>query len=91
MARPGPQRRLHLHPRPPGVRLAAPVQLRVPAGDYEGELSGSITVDELVTLHWDRDQAIDVAALTGVLDQPRDTAWRAWSGITLGRNESPCR
>jgi protein-L-isoaspartate(D-aspartate) O-methyltransferase len=67
------------------LHLCSFVYLR---GDYEGELSGSITVDELVTLHWDRDQAIDVAALTGVLDQPRDTAW---SGITLGRNESPCR
>lgn len=54
-------------------------------GEYEGELSGSITADELVTLHWDRDQAVDIAALTGVLDQPRVTAW---SGITLGRNES---
>lgn len=54
-------------------------------GEYEGELSGSITADELVTLHWDRDQAVDVAALRGVLDQPRVTAW---SETTIARNES---
>ena len=54
-------------------------------GDGEGELSGAITADELVTLHWDRDQAVDRGALRGVLDQPRVTAW---SGTTIGRNES---
>jgi protein-L-isoaspartate(D-aspartate) O-methyltransferase len=54
-------------------------------GEYEGELSGLITADELVTLQWDRDQAVDVAALRGVLDQPRVTAW---SGTTIARNES---
>lgn len=54
-------------------------------GDGEGELSGSITADELVSLHWDRDQAVDPEALRGVLDQPRVTAW---SGTTIGRNES---
>jgi protein-L-isoaspartate(D-aspartate) O-methyltransferase len=51
-------------------------------GDDEGELSGSITADELVTLHWDRDQAVDPEALHGVLDQPRVTAW---SGTTIAR------
>jgi len=54
-------------------------------GDGEGELSGAITADELVTLHWDRDQAVDPEALRGVLEQPRVTAW---SGATIGRNES---
>ncbi|ANZ36013.1 methyltransferase, FxLD system [Lentzea guizhouensis] len=54
-------------------------------GDGEGELSGAITSDELVSLHWDRDQAVDPEALHGVLDQPRVTTW---SGTTIGRNES---
>jgi protein-L-isoaspartate(D-aspartate) O-methyltransferase len=51
----------------------------------EGELSGPVTKDELVTLHWDRDQAVEIDALRGVLDQPRVTAW---SGITIASNES---
>jgi len=50
----------------------------------EGELSGPITADETVKLHWDRDQAINVDALRGVLDQPRTTAW---SGITIAGDE----
>lgn len=54
-------------------------------GEGEGELAGPITADELVTLHWDRDQAVNPDALRGVLDQPRVTTW---SGITLGGNES---
>lgn len=54
-------------------------------GDGEGELAGPITADELVTLHWDRDQAVELDALLGVLDQPRVTAW---SGTTIARNES---
>lgn len=54
-------------------------------GEGEGELSGPVTTDELVTLHWDRDQAVDLAALRHVLDQPRVTAW---SGITIASNES---
>ncbi|SHG75956.1 protein-L-isoaspartate(D-aspartate) O-methyltransferase [Streptoalloteichus hindustanus] len=54
-------------------------------GEDDGELSGSITSDGLVTLHWDRDQAVDIAALHTVLDQPRVTAW---SGVSLGGNES---
>lgn len=54
-------------------------------GDGEGELAGPIAADELVTLHWDRDQAVDLGALRGVLDQPRVTAW---SGITLAPNQS---
>jgi protein-L-isoaspartate(D-aspartate) O-methyltransferase len=55
------------------------------SGEGEGELSGSITTDELVTLHWDRDQPVELDALRGVLDQPRVTAW---SGTTIDRNES---
>ena len=54
-------------------------------GDHEGELDGPITTDGLVTLHWDRDQPVDLAALRGVLDQPRVTAW---SGVTIAGNES---
>ncbi|MFI7676366.1 hypothetical protein [Actinophytocola sp. NPDC049390] len=54
-------------------------------GEHEGELDGPITPDGLVTLHWDRDQAVALAALRGVLDQPRVTAW---SGTTLASNES---
>ncbi|MFI6274498.1 hypothetical protein [Streptomyces sp. NPDC050988] len=59
--------------------------LRIPGRDGEGERSGSITADELVTLHRERDQAVDPESLRGVLDQPRVTAW---SGTTIGRNES---
>ncbi|WP_030106171.1 methyltransferase, FxLD system [Actinoalloteichus caeruleus] len=54
-------------------------------GDGEGELSGAITSDGLVTLHWDRDQDVRPDALLGVLDQPRITTW---SDVTLGRQES---
>jgi protein-L-isoaspartate(D-aspartate) O-methyltransferase len=54
-------------------------------GDHEGELDGPITTDGLVTLHWDRDQAVDLPALRGVLDQPRVTAW---AGATIAGNES---
>jgi protein-L-isoaspartate(D-aspartate) O-methyltransferase len=54
-------------------------------GEDDGELNGPITADGLVTLHWDRDQAVDIAALSGVLDQPRVTAW---SEVTLAGNES---
>ncbi|MBP2474811.1 protein-L-isoaspartate(D-aspartate) O-methyltransferase [Crossiella equi] len=53
-------------------------------GETEGELSGSITADDMVKLHWDRDQAVDLKALDGVLDQPRATAW---SGVTIAPNE----
>lgn len=53
-------------------------------GETEGELSGPITADDKVKLHWDRDQAVDLNTLGGVLDQPRVTAW---SGITIAPNE----
>ena len=54
-------------------------------GEGEGELAGPVTADGLVTLHWDRDQAVDLVALRGVLDQPRVTAW---SETTIASNES---
>lgn len=54
-------------------------------GEDEGELHAPVTADERVTLHWDRDQAVDLDALRGVLNQPRITAW---SGITIAGNES---
>lgn len=54
-------------------------------GEDDGELSGPITENGLVTLHWDRDQAVDITALACVLDQPRVTTW---SGTTLASNES---
>ncbi|MGH3930130.1 MAG: methyltransferase, FxLD system [Pseudonocardiaceae bacterium] len=53
-------------------------------GDDEGELSAPITDDETIRLHWDRDQAVNPAALRGVLDQPRTTAW---SGVTIAGDE----
>jgi protein-L-isoaspartate(D-aspartate) O-methyltransferase len=53
-------------------------------GEDEGERSGPITADELVKLHWDRDQAVDVDAVHGVLDRPRTTSW---SGITIAPGE----
>lgn len=53
-------------------------------GEDEGELAAPITDDETITLHWDRDQAVDPDALRGILDQPRTTAW---SGITIAGNE----
>ncbi|RNL85554.1 methyltransferase, FxLD system [Halostreptopolyspora alba] len=54
-------------------------------GEDEGELAAPITEDERVTLHWDRDQPVEPAALRGGLDQPRLTTW---SGTTLAANES---
>jgi protein-L-isoaspartate(D-aspartate) O-methyltransferase len=53
-------------------------------GDDEGERSGPITADETIKLHWDRDQAVDLDVLRGVLDQPRVTAW---SGVTIAGDE----
>jgi protein-L-isoaspartate(D-aspartate) O-methyltransferase len=41
----------------------------------DGELHGALTADGLVTLHWDRDQPIDLDTLSGVLDRPRVTQW----------------
>jgi protein-L-isoaspartate(D-aspartate) O-methyltransferase len=54
-------------------------------GEDDGELSGPIIANEQVTLHWDRDQAVDLDMLRCVLDQPRVTTW---SGVTIASNES---
>ncbi|MCP2274417.1 protein-L-isoaspartate(D-aspartate) O-methyltransferase [Actinokineospora diospyrosa] len=56
----------------------------VPMIGQDGEKNGTITTDGTVTLYYDIDQPIDTAALTGVLDQPRTSAW---SGITIGTSE----
>jgi len=53
-------------------------------GENEGELSAPITDSETITLHWDRDQAVDPYALRGILDQPRTAAW---SGVTIAGDE----
>ncbi|GAA4237284.1 hypothetical protein GCM10022254_48990 [Actinomadura meridiana] len=53
-------------------------------GDDEGELSGPITHDEAIKLHWDRDQVVVPEALHGVLGEPRSTVW---SGITVAGDE----
>lgn len=54
-------------------------------GENEGERGAPVTADDLVSLHWDRDQVVDPDALRGVLDRPRVTAW---SGTTIAGNES---
>ncbi|APU24003.1 methyltransferase, FxLD system [Actinoalloteichus sp. GBA129-24] len=53
-------------------------------GEDDGELSDSITADDTIRLHWDHDQRIDPAALGGVFDQPRVTAW---SDVTIAGDE----
>lgn len=57
----------------------------VPMIGQEGERSDTIDRDDLVTLYWDDDQAIDPEKLHGVLDQPKQTAW---SGVTVGPYDS---
>jgi protein-L-isoaspartate(D-aspartate) O-methyltransferase len=47
----------------------------VPMIGQEGERSGAIDADGLVTLYWDADQTIDPTRLIGVLDQPKETVW----------------
>src|SRR6266508_500381 len=53
----------------------------VPMVGQEGERSGHIDLDGLVTLYWDEDQRIDPTTLRGVFDQPKATAW---SAVTVG-------
>jgi protein-L-isoaspartate(D-aspartate) O-methyltransferase len=53
-------------------------------GPDEGERSGPLTTDEMIKLHYDRDQAVDLDGLRGVFDQPRTTAW---SGVTIAGDE----
>ncbi len=55
----------------------------VPMIGQDGERSGHIAPDGLVSLCWDADQAIDPAALSEVLTRLKTTAW---SGVTVG----PC-
>lgn len=50
----------------------------------EGERSAPISADGMITLHYDRDQAVDLDALHDVFDQPRTTAW---TGITIAGDE----
>jgi protein-L-isoaspartate(D-aspartate) O-methyltransferase len=57
----------------------------VPMIGQEGERSGHIDSDRLVALYWDVDQSIDAAALTGVLEQPKEAIW---SGVTVGPYDS---
>jgi protein-L-isoaspartate(D-aspartate) O-methyltransferase len=56
----------------------------VPMIGQDGERTGHIDDGGQVALYWDADQAIDPAALRGILTQP---ATRVWSGATVGANE----
>ncbi|MFB6726639.1 methyltransferase, FxLD system [Kribbella sp. NPDC056345] len=56
----------------------------VPMIGQEGERSGAIDADGLVTLYWDADQTIDAAQLSGVLDQPKEIVW---SEVLVGPQE----
>lgn len=56
----------------------------VPMIGQDGEKTAAITDDGTVSLYWDADQAVDPAALHGVLDQPK---YEAWSGVTVGGTE----
>jgi protein-L-isoaspartate(D-aspartate) O-methyltransferase len=51
----------------------------------DGERTGHIDADGRVALFWDTDQAVDLAALRGVLNLDRT---EAWSQVTIGGNES---
>ncbi|QKV90430.1 methyltransferase, FxLD system [Streptomyces sp. NA02950] len=57
----------------------------VPMVGQDGEHQGTIDPGGHVTMHWDADQAITPAALTGVLDQPKT---EVWSGATVGPYDS---
>ena len=56
----------------------------VPMIDQEGEHCGHFEPDGLVALFWDEDQPVDPAALNGILDQPKTTAW---SAVTVGAED----
>lgn len=47
----------------------------VPMLGQPGEQYATIDADGLVTLHYDVDQSIDIAALQGVLDGPKSVVW----------------
>jgi protein-L-isoaspartate(D-aspartate) O-methyltransferase len=57
----------------------------VPMLGQDGERTGHPDAGDLVTLLWDADQDVDLNALRGVLDAPKA---EAWSGVTVGGNES---
>ncbi|MFH8987127.1 methyltransferase, FxLD system [Streptomyces sp. NPDC017940] len=57
----------------------------VPMIGQEGEHTATLDEAGDVTLRWDADQDIAPARLRGILDQPKTVAW---SGTTLGSNES---
>jgi protein-L-isoaspartate(D-aspartate) O-methyltransferase len=56
----------------------------VPMLGQPGEHSAAIDPDRLVTLHYDQDQPVDIAALHGVFDQHR---CEAWSDVTVHGEE----
>lgn len=57
----------------------------VPMIGHDDERSAPIAADDAVTLYWDQGQPIDPVALDGVLLHAKETAW---SGATIGENES---
>ena len=57
----------------------------VPMIGQDHELPGHLDPAGLVTLYWDSDQDITLAALNGVLTQPKTPVW---STVTVGGSES---
>jgi protein-L-isoaspartate(D-aspartate) O-methyltransferase len=57
----------------------------VPMIGQDHELSGHLDPGDLVTLYWDADQDISLAALDSVLSQP---TMPVWSTVTVGGSES---
>ena len=56
----------------------------VPMTGQDGERTATIHDEPAVRIHYDIDQAIDPAALNGVLHAPRTSAW---SGVIIGTDE----
>jgi len=52
--------------------------------DHGGERTGHIDAAGQVALYWDTDQAVELTALRGVLDQPKTAVW---STVTVGGQE----
>jgi protein-L-isoaspartate(D-aspartate) O-methyltransferase len=46
--------------------------------------TGDVVLRSQVALHWDTDQAVDLTALRGVLDQPKTAVW---STVTVGGHD----
>lgn len=57
----------------------------VPMIGQQGERSGHLDTQGLVTLHWDTDQTIDLTTLRGVLDQDKT---ETWSQVMINGEES---